>query len=129
MKTAVKALNLYSTGTDANTLQSFNSQSDILTVGAWLLKYRRCLSNNDLALLPALSPKAVYDPAAQKTGIIRNFSVTWGDSVLWGDSVVFGAFVFSRLAVTATDQSVLWGDSVCWVIPAQADLVCSGEIA
>jgi len=83
-------------------------------VGAGYLNIAAALSNNDLALLPALSPKAVYDPSAQKTGIIRNFSVTWGDSVLWGDSVVFGAFVFSRLAVTATDQSVLWGDSVCW---------------
>src|SRR5439155_532575 len=37
MKTAVKALNLYSTGTDVNTLQSFNSQSDIFTVGAGYL--------------------------------------------------------------------------------------------
>ena len=66
MKTAVKALNLYSTGTDANTLQSSNSQSDILTVGAGYLNIAAALSNNDLALLPALSPKAVYDPAAQK---------------------------------------------------------------
>src|SRR5947209_7597313 len=61
MKTAVKALNLYSTGTDASTLQSFNSQSDIFTVGAGYVNIPAALSNNDLALLPALSPRAVYD--------------------------------------------------------------------
>src|SRR5436853_1352083 len=48
MKTAVKAVNLYSTGIDANTLQSFNSQSDIFTVWAGYYNIAASLSYNDL---------------------------------------------------------------------------------
>src|SRR5258706_14884040 len=109
MKTATKALQLYSTGIDAISKAAFNSQSDVFTVGAGYLNIAAALSNNDLVVLPALSPTAVYNTVTAKSGIVRNFSVTWGDSVLWGDSALFGSFVFSRAATSPTDQSVLWG--------------------
>jgi serine protease AprX len=114
MKTATKALTLYSTGIDAISRQAFNSQSDVFTVGAGYLNIAAALSNNDLVTRPALSPTAVYRASTHKAGITRDFSVTWGDSVIWGDSALFGAFVFSHAAVSASDESVLWGDSVIW---------------
>src|SRR3989449_424741 len=99
MKTATKALNLFSVGTDAKTLQQFNSQSDIFTVGAGYLNIAAALINNDLVTLPALSPAVVRDPVTRKFGILRSFSIIWGDSMLWGDAALFGNIVFSRLAV------------------------------
>ncbi len=114
MKTATKTLNLYSVATDAHTLQQFNNQSDIFTIGAGYLNIAAALMNNDLVTMPALSPAVVRDPATNKFGIVRNFSIMWGDSILWGDAAVFGNIVFTRLAVNATDDSVLWGDSICW---------------
>jgi serine protease AprX len=126
MKTATKTLNLYSVGTDAKSLQQFNNQSDIFTIGAGYLNIAAALMNNDLVTLPALSPAVVRDPATRKFGIARNFSVLWGDSMLWGDSALFGNIVFSRLAVNATDDSVLWGDTVIW---GQDDSVLWGDSA
>jgi serine protease AprX len=41
MKTATKALNLYSTGISAKDKQRFSNQSDIFTVGAGYLNIRR----------------------------------------------------------------------------------------
>ena len=114
MKTATKNLNLYSVGTDAQNFQQYNSQSDIFTVGAGYLNIPSALTNNDLSTLPSLSPTVVRNPVTKKFGIMRNFTVLWGDSTLWGDAAVFGNVVFSRLAVTATDESVLWGDTVLW---------------
>ncbi len=125
MKTATKTLNLYSIGTDAKSLQQFNSQCDIFTVGAGYLNIAAALMNNDLVTLPALSPAVVRDPATHKFGIARNFSILWGDSVLWGDAALFGNIVFSRLAVNATDDSVLWGDSTA--IWGQDDSVLWGD--
>ena len=114
MKTATKALNLYSVGIDAHDFQQYNSQSDIFTVGAGYLNIAAALTNNDLVTLPALSPAVVKNPVTRKFGITRNFSILWGDSMLWGDAALFGNIVFSRLAVNAADESILWGDSVCW---------------
>jgi serine protease AprX len=125
MKTATKTLNLFSVGTDAQTFQQFNNQSDIFTVGAGYLNIAGALMNNDLATQPAISPTVVCDPMTKKFGIMRNFSVMWGDSILWGDSALFGNIVFSRLAVNATDESVLWGDSTA--IWGQADSVLWGD--
>src|SRR6266576_1879579 len=119
MKTATKTLNLYSIGTDAKSLQQFNSQCDIFTVGAGYLNIAAALMNNDLVTLPALSPAVVRDPATHKFGIARNFSI------LWGDAALFGNIVFSRLAVNATDDSVLWGDSTA--IWGQDDSVLWGD--
>ena len=113
MKTASKALNLYSTGVDAITLQPFQNQADIFTVGAGYLNIAAALINNDLATLPALSPTAVHNATTNTTLIIRG-SGTWGDSVLWGDSAVFGSTVFSHVALNALDESICWGDSMVW---------------
>jgi serine protease AprX len=114
MKTATKTINLYSVGIDANNFQQYNNQADIFTVGAGYLNIGAAVTNNDLVTLPALSPTVVRDPITRKFGILRNFSVLWGDSILWGDAALFGNIVFSRLAVTGSDESILWGDSVCW---------------
>jgi serine protease AprX len=127
MKTAAKALNLYSTGIDALTLQAFQEQADIFTVGAGYLDINAALANNDLATLPALSPKAVHNAITKTTVIVRGAS--WGDSVLWGDSVVYGNVVFKTTVgfsnnLTALDDSVLWGDSVIW---GQDDSVLWGD--
>ena len=125
MKTATKTLNLHSVGTDAKTLQQFNNQSDIFTVGAGYLNIAAAIMNNDLVTMPALSPAVVRDPATNKSGIARNFSVMWGDSILWGDAALYGNIVFSRLAVSATDDSVLWGDTTA--IWGQDDSVLWGD--
>ena len=76
MKTATKALNLYSTGVDATTLQTYTDQADIFTVGAGYLDIGAALMNNDLATLPALSPIAVHNSVTNKTAILRG--ATWG---------------------------------------------------
>jgi serine protease AprX len=117
MKTAAKSLNLYSTGIDALTLQAYQEQADIFTVGAGYLDINAALANNDLATLPALSPTAVHNATTKTTVIVRGAS--WGDSVLWGDSAVFGNIVFKSTVMfstnpTALDDSVLWGDTVIW---------------
>jgi len=114
MKTASKALALYSTGTDSISHQIYNNQSDIFTVGAGYVNIAAALSSNDLTTKPTLSPLAKYNSATRKISIVRNFSVTWGDTVLWGDASVWGNIVFSHSAVSSFDESVLWGDSVCW---------------
>src|SRR6266853_1589675 len=101
MKTAAKALNLYSTGIDAITLQAYTDQADIFTVGAGYLDINAALMNNDLATLPALSPTAVHDAITKQTVIVRGPG-TWGDSILWGDSAVFGNIVFSHAATFST---------------------------
>src|SRR6266550_4974130 len=75
MKTATKTLNLFSVGTDAKSLQQFNSQSDIFTIGAGYLNIAAALMNNDLVTLPAVSPAVVRDPATNKFGIARTFSI------------------------------------------------------
>jgi len=116
MKTAAKTLNLYSTGIDALTGQTYTQQADIFTVGAGYIDIAAALANNDLASLPALSPTAAHNPITNQTVIIRGAS--WGDSVLWGDSAVFGNIVFKSTvgfsSVLGLDDSVLWGDSVIW---------------
>jgi len=127
MKTAAKALNLYSTGIDALTLQAYQDQADIFTVGAGYVDINAALANNDLATLPALSPTAVHNAITNKTVIVRGAS--WGDSVLWGDSAVFGNIVFKSTVrfssdASAMDDSVLWGDTVIW---GQDDSVLWGD--
>ena len=116
MKTAAKALNLYTTSTDALTLQTYTEEADIFTVGAGYLDINAALLNNDLATLPALSPTAVHNATTNQTVIIRGAS--WGDSVLWGDAAVYGNIVFSHTAIFSTDltmdNSILWGSSVLW---------------
>jgi serine protease AprX len=114
MKTATKTLNLYSTGVDSITQQSFNSQADIFTVGAGYLNIAAALTNNDLVRLPALSPTAVRNPKTGKITIARNMATAWGNVSIWGDAPVWGNFVFSIAGVTALNESVLWGDSAVW---------------
>ncbi|HET9319653.1 MAG TPA: S8 family serine peptidase, partial [Bryobacteraceae bacterium] len=110
MKTAWKGLSKFSSGTDAISMTSFNSEDDIFTIGAGYLDIQAALANTDLVTLPALSPTAVYDPLAKTVSIVRDFSAIWGDSYLWRDSVVWGTAVFS--SVTSRGYSVVWGDSI-----------------
>jgi serine protease AprX len=112
MKTASKALNLYGTAIASSSLQRFNSQSDIFTVGAGYLNISAALASNDLTTMPALSPTAVRNPLTGKIGILRDFSIVWGDSMVWGDSAVFGNNVFSATGMTGA--SIVWGDSMVW---------------
>src|SRR5579859_5009153 len=114
MKTATKALNLYSTGISAKDMQRFNNQSDIFTVGAGYLNIFAALASHDMASMPALSPAVVRNPITGKISIVRNFSICWGDSMVWGDSALFGTTVLSHTALTATDESICWGDSMVW---------------
>jgi serine protease AprX len=127
MKTALKPVTLYSTGTDAITFQTYNSQADIFTIGAGYLNIAAALANNDLATLPALSPVAVRNPVTHKTNILRG-SGTWGDTILWGDGAVYGNIVFTHTALFSLDDtldvSVLWGDTVIW---GQDDSVLWGD--
>jgi len=114
MKTATKALNLYSTGISAKDMQRFYNQSDIFTVGAGYLNIFAALASHEMVSMPALSPAVVRNPVTGKISILRNFSICWGDSMVWGDSALFGNTVFSHTALTATDESICWGDSMVW---------------
>ena len=119
MKTATKAVILYSSTIDAYTNISYSSQSDIFTVGAGYLNIAAALANNDLVTMPALSPVASYNSITRKASILRDLSVVWGDSVLWGDSIIWGdAVVFGGTLSLSGPQilasSVLWGDSIVW---------------
>jgi serine protease AprX len=114
MKTATKALNLYSTGVSAKDMQRFSNQSDIFTVGAGYLNIFAALASHDMVSMPALSPSVVRNPKTGKISIIRNFNICWGDSMLWGDSALFGSTVLSHAALNALDESICWGDSMVW---------------
>ena len=108
MKTATKALPLYSTGIDAVNLFSFSSQSDIFTVGAGYLDINGALNNTDLVTLPAMSPTAVYDPVTKKVTIVVNQVIIWGDVIVWGDTLIWG----TNVLVNAT--GLIWGDAITW---------------
>jgi serine protease AprX len=114
MKTATKAINLYSTGVSAVSLQRFTNQSDIFTVGAGYLNIFAALANHEIVSMPALSPTVVRNPVTGKISILRNFSICWGDSMVWGDSALFGSTVLSHVALNALDESICWGDSMVW---------------
>jgi Subtilisin-like serine proteases len=114
MKTATKAINLYSTGIGHLSGQRFNNQADIFTVGAGYLNISAALANHEMASMPALSPRVARNPISGKINMLRDFSVVWGDSMVWGDSAVFGNTVFFYAGVTATDDSIVWGDSMVW---------------
>jgi serine protease AprX len=114
MKTAYKTFPLYNTATDSVTGATYNSQSDIFTVGAGYLDIQAALANTDLAPATAgsaLSPTATKD-ASGNIVLLNGSSVIWGGSVMWGTSVVWGTSVLWGSNVQG--QSVLWGSGVCW---------------
>ena len=108
MKTAAKALTLFSMARDRFTLASFSLQSDVFEVGAGYLDIQAAISNHDLTSLPALSATALYNSFTHKVTISRNFLTSWGASVVWGDSLVYGLNVFNGLDLGGF--SVVWGD-------------------
>jgi serine protease AprX len=114
MKSATKALNLYSTAFSVLTSQTFNDQADIFTVGAGYLNIFAALLSHDLATMPAVSPTVMRNPVTGKIVMLRNYSICWGDSMVWGDAAIFGNTVFSMTAVTAAEESIVWGDSMVW---------------
>jgi serine protease AprX len=126
MKTATKALNLYSVGTDSISLQTFNNQADIFTVGAGYLNIAAALTNNDLVTMPALSPTAIRNALTKKVSIHRNFLTSWSIVPTWSDVAVWGNIVFSVAGITALDDSVLWGDTAIW---GQDESVLWGDTA
>jgi serine protease AprX len=113
MKTAYKNLVPYSSATDPVTLQVYNSQADIFTVGAGYLDIQAALNNTDLA--PATVGSAASPIASQDANgnVVLNTgsSVVWGNSVLWGNTTVWGNSVL--WGTNTLGQSVLWGTSVC----------------
>jgi serine protease AprX len=114
MKTAYKTLPLYSTATDPVTGVTYNSQSDIFTVGAGYLDIQAALANTDLApatVGSALSPTVTKD-ASGNIVLVNASGVIWGGSVMWGTGVVWGTGVIWGTNVSG--QSVLWGSGVCW---------------
>jgi serine protease AprX len=111
MKTASKALPLYSNDTDSWSSRNYGIQADIFTVGAGYLDINAALASNDLATMPAVSPMATIDPTTGTVTIVRNLSLSWGNSVVWGDSLVWGTSVFTG---SMNGYSVVWGDSVVW---------------
>jgi serine protease AprX len=112
MKTAAKALPLFSTAYDRWTKFSFNLQSDIFEVGAGYLDIQAAISNHDLTSLPALSAIAYYNSSTHKVTIARSFLLSWGTSVVWGDNLVYGLDVFN--GDDGSGFSVVWGDTVIW---------------
>jgi serine protease AprX len=112
MKTAQKALPLYSTAYDRWTQKGFSLQSDVFAVGAGYLDIQAAISNHDLTSLPALSATASYNSSTHMVTISRSFLTSWGASVVWGDSLVYGVNVFKGTDLNGF--SVVWGDTVIW---------------
>jgi hypothetical protein len=72
------------------------------------------LANQDLILVPALSPTAVYDPVTHLVSLSKNFAGIIGqdDSVVWGDTLFLTTLTsIGSRAVWGADDSVVWGDS------------------
>ena len=111
MKTARKALPLYTTGVDAISQVSYSNQSDIFTVGAGYLDINAALANTDLVTLPALSPTAVYDPLTKTVSVVINQAITWGDAIVWGEAIVWGDNVFINATAIVWGEAIVWGDS------------------
>ncbi len=111
MKTASKNLPLYSTDTESWYSQTYNVQADIFTVGAGYMNIAAALANNDLAMEPALSPVASYNPATGLVTISVGSSTAWSNSLVFSESLVWGTAVFSG---TSDGLSVVWGSSVVW---------------
>jgi serine protease AprX len=131
MKTADKALRLYTTAQDSITHARFNLQSDIFEVGAGYLDIQAALANHDLTSLPALSAVAVLNSASHNrrgedneeensthtVTITRNFLTSWGSFVIWSDNLVYGSDVLSGDGSGGDGFkgfSVVWGDSAIW---------------
>ena len=108
MKTASKSFPAVSLSTDPVTGTIYQDQYDIFTVGAGYLDVWAALNNSDKSSGSALSPKAVYDPAAGMVSVIFDSSQIWGTTPAWSTSVIWGGSVF-RLP-----SSVIWGGSVIW---------------
>jgi serine protease AprX len=108
MKTASKAFPLYSSAQDTLHHVTYNSQSDIFTVGAGYLDINAALTSNDLVTKAAISPTAVYNPVTHKVTVAVNQAITWGDAIIWGEAIVWGDSVF--LSGTA----IIWGDAIVW---------------
>jgi len=112
MKTAWKAVPLYSNGVDWLTQVNYSNQSDVFAVGAGYLDVNAALANTDLALFPALSPTAAYNPLTHTVSVQWGLSVLWGSGMVWGNSVVWGANVFLNASSVIWGASVVWGDSL-----------------
>jgi len=128
MLTASKTLQPYTSVFSAGF--TYNSQSDIFTVGAGYLNVQAALSSSALApstVGSAMSPSATFSYSGSvqvvpATGsVLGSSSSTWSISSVWGTSVtlagssqLWGAAeaVWGNMAVEAT--SVLWGKSVVW---------------
>ena len=108
MKTARKALQLYTTGVDSVSRIAYNNQSDVFAVGAGYLDVNAALANTDLAMLPALSPVASYDPVTRHVYVTVGQTVLWGQAIVWGEAIVWGPNVF------LTGTAIVWGEAVVW---------------
>jgi len=107
MKSAWKAVPLYSTAVGALSGAAYSGQSDIFTVGAGYVDVNAALANTDSGTLPALSP-AVANAVGGGPVIVSNLGLIWGSTIVWGNGIVWGNNVL--LAGT----SVIWGNSVVW---------------
>jgi serine protease AprX len=81
------------------TISSPANDPYVITVGAGYLNIAAALMNHDLTTMPALSPTVARNPLTGTIGILRDFSIAWGDSMVWGDTALFGSTVFSHAAV------------------------------
>src|SRR5271157_2923427 len=102
MKTAYKNLPQYTTVVDGGA--TYNSQSDVFTVGAGYLDLQAALSSLDRAPGVAKSPTAHYDASSGNVYFLADSTTPWGQSAMWGTSVVWGASAF-------LPNSAMWGGS------------------
>ena len=116
MKTASKNFPVASTAYDPTTGQSYTDTYDMFTVGAGYLDIAAALTNNDIALLPAVSPKFSYNQPQQTAYLVLNLLSTWWVGSAWNPSVVWGSTVLRPGATTPAvwDSGVAWGTSGQW---------------
>lgn len=107
MKTANKGIPANSIGMDPATGITYVNQHNIFTVGAGYLNVHAALFNADLASGTALSPKAVFNPAANTVSLVFDNGVVWGTGLVWGTGIVWGTG-----AVSST--GIVWGTGVVW---------------
>ena len=111
MKTAWKAVPLYSSARDLKKGLIYNNQSDIFAVGAGELDVYAALNNADFTNLPAVSLTVRYDTSGKHVYLVNTTTTVWNSAIVWGEAIVWGDNVLVSGTAIVWGEAIVWGDS------------------
>ena len=111
MKTASKAVPLYSSAKDLKKGTIYNNQSDIFAVGAGELDVYAALNNADFTNLPAISLTVRYDTSGKHVYLVNTSTTVWNSAIVWGEAIVWGDNVLLSGTAIVWGEAIVWGDA------------------